>query len=69
MEVGERIVIDGEEFEVTQTPKGVISCQACDIKRCGYNEAFKEFKKEHGIVSCESMIGVRKYFKKLDGQE
>lgn len=64
--VGSIVTIGNQDYQVTQTKEHQCACTSCDILNCAYNKEMQEWRKQHGVTTCERIIGVSKYFKKVE---
>lgn len=67
LNVGERVKLEGVEYEVKRTPigSGKISCDLCDLKNCSLSKDLDAIKAKHFALSCVTLTPPRGYFKKI----
>lgn len=66
--MGAIVTIGNQNYQVTQTKEHQCACTVCDIPNCAYNKAMQEWRKQHNVTTCERIIGVNKYFKKVEDE-
>lgn len=60
------VLIGNDKYRVTKVPKGILGCMGmCDIKDCGRNPEFQDFKRKHVAQGCMDIIGIGHCFKRV----
>lgn len=66
LQEGKIAVIGFDKYRVTRVPKGVLGCMGmCDIKDCGRNQEFQDFKRKRMAQGCMDIIGIGHCFKRV----
>ena len=64
--VGSIVEIGDDKYEVKRTSPGECSCLCCNVPICAYNDAMKQLRAQHNVLTCEKLIGSNSYFKKVE---
>lgn len=63
---GEKVKIDGQEYEVRRSNANIHSCLVCDIKHCYKNKDLDAIKSHNLVTSCVDLIPLMSCFKKVE---
>lgn len=67
LEIGEKVKIGENTYEVTTAKSCELSCAVCSFKKeCNRSKAFDALKAKHFALHCVDLIPVRAYFKKVE---